>query len=245
MCSFSRQILPLLSLVLLLSGCLSKLPQENAAPAAPEMAEPVKSNIADLSPYRLQVGDVMDIKLILNPELNDQVAVRPDGMISTTVVNDVPAYGRTLADLQRDLEKRYKEQLVDPKVSVILRSFAPTRVYVTGEVNAPGEFINVGPTLTLVQAIARAGGMKNSAGTDRILILRHGTGNTTEQFLANYTMAVSGLDPKSDVRLAPYDVVYVPRSDVGNTYLHFQQYIQQFIPVAFGLNYQINSAATQ
>lgn len=198
--------------------------------------------LPQLPPYRLQVGDIIDIKMMLNPELNEQVVIPPDGKISTTLAQDIMAYGRTVSDLQADLEDRYSgpDKLRDPQVAVILRSFAPTRVYVTGEVYTPGEFVTIGPNLTLMQAIARAGGVKNSANTDGIIILRNSPSGVMKGYSANYTDAASGNKPESNVRLAAYDVVYVPRSGIGNVYLHYQQYIQQFVPASVGANYMIN-----
>lgn len=225
----------------LLTSCITQSNQPNLPPAPPTAAS-APLPLATTQPYRLQIGDIMDVKVMLSPELGDQVIVRPDGLISTTIARDVQAYGRTPAELQADLEREYSKQLVNPHVSVILRSFAPERVYVTGEVNAPGEFVTVGPNLTLLQAIARAGGVKNDAGTDNIIILRRGEGDKPVAFAANYMSASTGRDPVSDVRLAPYDVVFVPRSGVGNAYLYFQQYFQQFIPdsAGFSASYQIN-----
>lgn len=233
----ARHVLVALSLVLL-SGCLSQGTKSDLA-AAPT-GTPLMIPAVEQAPYTFQVGDVMDIKVMLSPEFNDQVTVRPDGMISTTVARDIRAYGRTPSQLQEDLEKLYGEQLVDPKVSVIIRSVAPTRVYVTGEVNSPGEFVSIGPSLTLLQAISRAGGVKNSAGTDNIVIIRRGAGDKPVAYAANYMTASSGNAPESDVRLAPYDIVYVPRSGIGDVYLYFQQYVQQFMPASFGLAYQLN-----
>lgn len=223
----------------LLTGCLSA-PPIDGLPQAPKDVAPQLIEAPALPPYHLQIGDVMDIKLLENPELNDQVTVRPDGYISTTVTQDVKAYGRTPKELQQDLEDRYRKHLRSPQVSVIVRSFAPNRVYVTGEVFAPGEFITVGPNLTLLQAIARAGGAKPSARVDQILILRRGAGEKPEAFTTSYRSAVSGSDPSSDVRLAAYDVVYVPRSDVADVYTYFNQYFQQFVPSAFGMSYSFN-----
>ncbi|HEU5048437.1 MAG TPA: polysaccharide biosynthesis/export family protein [Rickettsiales bacterium] len=225
-----------------LSGCITQ-PQAPNLPAAPASYSLAQLPMAKPQPYHFQVGDVMDIKVLMSPELNDQVVVRPDGMISTTIAHDVQAYGKTPAELREELENVYSKQLLNPQVSVILRSFAPERIYVTGEVNTPGEFVTVGPELTLLQAIARAGGVKNDASTD-LIILRRGQGDKPIAYAANYLAAVSGKDPASDVRLAPFDVVYVPRSGVGNAYLYFQQYVQQFVPVSFGLNYQINPTTT-
>lgn len=234
-----------MSAIALLSGCISENPKANL-PAAPVTAATEQLPLAATQPYRIQIGDVMDVKVMLNPELGDQVIVRPDGMISTTVARDIEAYGRTPAELQDKLEKEYSKQLVNPHVSVILRSFAPERVYVTGEVNAPGEFVTVGPNLTLLQAISRAGGVKNDAGLDNIVILRRGEGDKPVAFAADYMAASTGRNPAADIRLAPYDVVYIPRSGVGNAYLYFQQYFQQFVPdsASVGAFYQINNGST-
>jgi polysaccharide export outer membrane protein len=238
----SLRISGLCLLVTLCSGCVSTPPVSDLPPA-PHEAPPLKP-AAHLPPYQLQIGDVLAIKLMLNPELNDEVTVQPDGMISTSVAQDILAYGRTPHELRDDLAESYKSQLKNPRLTVVVRSFAPNRVYVLGEVNAPGEFITIGPNLTLLQAVARAGGLKNSARPDEIVILRHGAGEGSEAFAADYKAAVSGADPESDVRLAPYDVVYVPRSGVADIYLYFQQYLQQFVPDSFGLSYQVNPSTS-
>ncbi len=220
----TKKLFPLTTLLFTLTGCLGEIPRHDLV-EAPKGVTPELKVAPKLPPYKLQVGDVVDVKLMLNPELNDQVVVRPDGMISTMVVGDVPAYGRTVSAIKKDLEGGYGKNLTNPKVALIVRSFAPTRVYVTGEVYSPGEFITVGPTFTLLQAIARAGGVKNSADTGNIVIIRHGASDESEAYRASYHNAVTGKDPASDVRLAPYDVVYV-----------------QFLPISGGVNatYEIN-----
>lgn len=191
-------------------------------------------------PYLLQVGDTMDVKVKFSPELDETVTVAPDGLVSTTLANDVMAYGRTVTELRGDLREQYKKELSNPELAVVLRSFAPNRVYVTGEVNLPGEFVTVGPSLTLLQAIARAGGVKNSAGVDDIIVVRHKNGEVARAYKVDYEAARTGQDPASDVRLAAYDVVFVPRSGIGNVYLYYQQFIQQFVPANFGMGYQLN-----
>lgn len=235
--------LPLLALLVCLSGCLGETPRRDLAEATKNMT-PDLPPAPKLAPYRMQVGDVLDVRLMMNPELNDQVVVRPDGMISTTVTGDIPAYGRTVREVQKDLQSRYRQHLTNPNVQLIVRSFAPSRVYVLGEVNTPGEFVAVGPNLTMLQAIARAGGVKNSADTDNIILVRHGAGDTSEAYRASYHDAVTGIDPSSDVRLAAYDVVYVPRTGVANAYLNYQQAIQQFLPINGAISYQLNDHLT-
>ena len=152
-------------------------------PPAPAQPPPTTGYVSSLQPYRIQVGDVLDIRLMLNPELNEEVAVRPDGYISTTVARNELAYGRTVPELTAALTRAYSADLRNPRISVILRSFAPTRIYVGGEVNNPGEFIDVGPTLTLSQAMARAGGLKfTTSDESKIFIIRRGPNDVPEFF---------------------------------------------------------------
>jgi polysaccharide export outer membrane protein len=240
--SFARGAVLALS-ILTLSGCLNTPPADDLMPAPQNLAPPLVQS-STLPAYRLQIGDVLDVKLMYNPELNDEIVVQPDGMISTSVVQNVQAYGLTPGELQQKLMNLYKADLSKPHISVILRSFAPTRIYVTGEVNTPGEFITVGPNLTMVQAIARAGGVKPTARPGEIIIMRRGAAEDPKVYLASYRDAVTGANPSADVRLAPYDIVYVPRADIADLYLHFQQYIQNFVPDSFGLSYNVNPIAT-
>lgn len=197
-----------------------------------------------LPPYYLQVGDTMDIKVRFNPELNEQVTVPPDGLISTSIAEDVLAYGRTVKEFRNELKKQYRQELKNPRIAVILQNFAPNRVYVAGEVVAAGEFTSIGPSLSLLQAIARAGGLKNSASAANIIIIRHDEGGKSIAYSVDYDAATSGEKPESDVRLSPYDVVFVPRTGVANVYNYFQQFVQEFVPASFGVAYQINPQNT-
>jgi polysaccharide biosynthesis/export protein len=240
--NYGIKIFAILMLTGMVSGCVG-VSTKSGLPPAPQNIAPVLTPAESLPPYRLQVGDVIDIKLMLNPELNEQVAIRPDGMVSTTVSGDVKGYGRTVEELKKDLENQYSRLLTKPTLGVLVRSFAPNRVYVTGEVLNPGEFITIGPNLTLLQAIARAGGIKDTAGPENIVILRRGASEKPEALAANYNAAVSGRDPASDVRLAAYDVVYVPRSGIGNAHLNFDQFFGQFISTNLGANYSLNNKA--
>ena len=227
----------------MVSSCADSAPTE-PTPAPQEYGLKNIEDAPAIAPYLLQVGDTMDIKVRLNPELNESVIVPPDGLVSTVMAQDVMAYGRTVQELRGDLTKQYQEELTEPHLSVIMRTFAPNRVYVTGEVALPGEFVTAGPNLTLLQALARAGGLKNSAGTDSIIIIRHSNNAPPVAYTVDYNAAKSGLYPQKDVRLAAYDVVFVPRSDVADVYLYFQQFVQQFLPASFGLSYQINPQNT-
>ena len=214
----------------------STVPTMPPAPMEPAAA----TYTANLPAYRIQVGDVLDVRLMLNPELNEEVTVRPDGHISTTAVPDALAYGRTPAELAADLRSVYAKDLQNPRVSVEVKSFAPTRVYVAGEVVTPGEFITVGPTLTLSQAIARAGGTKLSSDDSSVFIIRRGASDKPEFLSVKWKALRQGHDPMADVRLAPYDVGYVPKLGVAEVYQFYNQYIGQFANPSFGFSYLVN-----
>src|ERR1700761_9135645 len=223
-----------------LAGC-SPVPNLPPAPLEPG---PAVASATALPPYHIQVGDVLDVRLLLNPELNEEVTVRPDGHISTTAVPDMLAYGRTPADLANSLRSVYSHDLQNPRVSVEVKSFAPTRVYVGGEVNTPGEFITVGPTLTLSQAIARAGGTKLSSDDTSVFVIRRGPGDKPEFLSTKWKAVRQGRDANADIRLAPYDVVYVPKMGIAEVYQFYNQYIGQFANPSFGFSYILNNPTT-
>ena len=221
-----------------LAGLSACSPVPNNLPPAPATPDPGAGYSSNLQPYRIQVGDVLAVRLMLNPELNEEVTVRPDGHISTTVARDELAYGRTVPEVTSALARDYSVDLHNPRLTVVVKSFAPTRIYVGGEVTTPGEFITLGPTLTLSQAIARAGGFKPMGGDeDKVFIIRRGPNDVPQFFSARLQDVIWGRDPAADIRLAPYDVVYVPRSGVAEVYRFFYQYFLQFVPVTWGFSY--------
>jgi polysaccharide export outer membrane protein len=226
-----------LGTVAVLASCTST----SNMPPAPPVPGPSVGYVPNLTPYKIQVGDILDVRLMLNPELNEEVAVRPDGYISTTVVPEELAYGRTVGELSAALRHDYSKDLHNPRLTVELKSFAPVRIYVGGEVTNPGEYINVGPTLTLSQAIARAGGHKPTGDTHEVFIIRRGPNDVPEYLSTRYNSVIGGTDATGDVRLAPYDVVYVPKTGVAEVFTWFNQYFQQFVPVSWGFSYLVNN----
>lgn len=235
---FGRGLPLCLLACLVLAGCTSSYKD---VPMISTTEIPMAPAAEKLPPYRVQIGDVLDIKFRLNPELDETLTVRPDGMISTSMYEDIPVYDMTIRDINQSLRDLYQGELANPRISTIVRSFAPTRLYVGGEVAQPGEFVVVGPSLTLAQAIARAGGTLNSAMSDKVLIIRRGAGEKGRVYLADYYGATQGGDPTKDVRLAPYDVVFVPKTGAALTYMAYQQYLQQYINPTVGATYNIDN----
>lgn len=227
----------LISAGLALAGCSTTV----SLPPVPETRIEAQDVPKETAPYRLQVGDELMLRFLLNPELNEEVAVRPDGKISTTIVDEVQAEGRTVPELAADLRARYGRELTNPRLNVVVKSFAPTRVYVAGEVFTPGEYpTSGGPPPTLAQAIARAGGLKTTASTTRVFLIRRGPDGRPKAYTTHYDAIITGSDPAADIRLAPYDVVYVPRSGIAQTAIYWNEFVQQFVPVSWGFSYVLN-----
>ena len=223
--------------------CLCLLP---AACGGGAGSVPPVSRLLDLpaesaqAPYRVQIGDELSIRLYYTPELNEDVTVRPDGRITTTLAQSVAAAGRTPEDVAGTLRGLYNTELRDPVMTVGVKTYAPERIYVGGEVPAPGELTTSGPRLSLLQAVARAGGLRISGDADHVLIVRRGADGAPAVYAARYGDAVSGRDASADVTLQPFDVVIVPKTGVARIYGFWNQYVQQFVPVSWGFSYNVN-----
>lgn len=230
-----RKELPAVVGLIALAGCVNT----SQLPDAPPIPEPVRAQ--NLAPYYLQPGDVLDIRLMLNPELNEEVTVRPDGRISTTVVPDEVAAGRTVAELADSLRRDYRRDLQNPRVTILVKSIAPWNVYVGGEVQSPGLFTtNGGAPISLSQALARSGGVRFSGDTDAIFIIRRNATNLNPTFYkVNYAAVTGAHDPTKDVLLAPNDIVYVPRTGIADVYAAYNQWIEQFAHPSFSFNYLV------
>jgi protein involved in polysaccharide export with SLBB domain len=183
--------------------------------------------------YRIEPGDQMDIKLFYNPELNESVTVRPDGRISLQLANEIPAAGLTPAELTQELKRSYGRELIHPEITVIMRQFAGQRVYVDGEVQKAG-FVPLAPNMTVMEAVTMAGGLKNSARTNEIVVIRREPQGKPQVFTLDLGEVVDGTNIGQDLALEPLDVVFVPKSPIGNVNMWLNQYLWQNIPVTLG-----------
>jgi protein involved in polysaccharide export with SLBB domain len=217
-------------------GCGPYLQKPTPLGAPGTQAQPIQNE------YRIAVGDRLEVKFYYNTELNQEVAVRPDGRISLQLVKEVPAAGLTPEQLREDLLERYKKHLADPEIAVIVNSFSGHKVYVGGEVGAPGVRELIGPT-TAFQAIMASGGMKDTARTKEIVVYRRGPDHNSPMAIPlNIENAMKGLDFSQDIYLQPYDIVFVPRSSVANFNVWVDQYLRKGIlvlPSEFMLYYGV------
>lgn len=242
-----------------LSACGSYQPQaqkdERGNPVTPVAAAPLPPAAAASGPrtYLLQASDNFDVKFFLTPELNENVVIRPDGKISLQLVGEVQAAGLSVAELEAALLKRYAKELRDPEISVIVKSYSPQRVFVAGEVRAPGEFVLQGD-MTALQAIARAGFFTPDAQASQVVVLRY-KGPRGPEFITLDAGAMLNRPSSPDMALAhatrdvvlePMDVVYVAQTRIAGVADFFGRYINNILPLwrnlGFSAVYYTNTA---
>jgi uncharacterized protein involved in exopolysaccharide biosynthesis/protein involved in polysaccharide export with SLBB domain len=215
-------------LLLLINACSTAV--KSPTPFNPRVvAEPSDSNMA----YEIHNLDELTIKFFYNPELNETVSVRPDGRISLQFANDVMAAGLTPAELTDVLTEKYSTEFVDPRITVLVRSYEGNRVYVDGEVIKPQMF-RLGANLTVSQAIASAGGLKDTARRHDVRVIRRKADKKPLVIPVDLAQVFNGTDINQDIVLQPYDIVYVPKSTIANVNVWVQQYIYNNFRIGFG-----------
>lgn len=187
--------------------------------------------------YRIQPGDLLDVKFFYNPELNEQVTVRSDGKISLQLIREVTAAGMTPTGLTDTLNMAYISEIVDPKITVIVRTPVADKVYVDGEVNRSG-FVAISGKITAVQSIAQAGGMKDTANPKLVVVFRREAGDEIRTIPVNIE-EIRENGSSGDVMLLPNDIVYVPKSSISDINTWIDLYIRKNVPLPVGLGYSI------
>jgi polysaccharide export outer membrane protein len=165
----------------------------------------VQAASASPGAYRIGKGDVLRIVVWKEPDLTLDATVRLDGMITLPLLGDVAAAGRTPSDLAGGVSLALERFVETPRVTVGVSQATSARVYVVGEMLRPGEFPLTGG-LTVLKALALAGGFKEFARRDGIVIVRGD--QTVLPF--NYKRVVDGRDVSQNVLLAPGDTIVVP-----------------------------------
>ena len=188
-----------------LSGCGSI----GRHPPAPKSAE--------TPDHRYKIGplDTLNIVVWRNPELSAKVSVRPDGRITTPLVNDMPAVGKTPSMLAEDIRLQLSQYIQDPLVSVIVNKFAGTfsqQVRIVGATEKPAS-IPYRANMTLLDAMIAVGGLGEYAAGNKARLVRYdkGTGKQ-EEFALRLNDLIKRGDIKANVRLQPGDVIIIPES---------------------------------
>lgn len=222
--------------IFLIVGCAGK----NSKPEVIPMLEVNSSYQNIISNYHIHPGDIINITFYLNPELNEDVIVRPDGRISLQLVDEIEVASLTPPQLEKLLIERYTPFLKNPKATVMIKSFGGQKVYVGGQVNTPGIVNLVGKT-SVIQALFEAGGLRADANTSDVVIISKGNDNVPFARKVNIKKALKGKLPEKEILLKPYDIVYVPKSLIIKAN-EFIDHVYNFIPpnIWFGFSYELH-----
>jgi polysaccharide export outer membrane protein len=210
----------LLELVLLLVGLTSLVmaqdagsptPGNAAIPAQPAAADSLPKPATGVRPdsYIIGAEDVLSIYVWKEPDMSKTVPVRPDGMISLPLVGEIKAAGNTPVQLQDLLAESMKKLISDPQVTVIVEKVSSLSFNIVGEVNRPGYF-SLTRRMTVLDAIALAGGFRDFAKTKKVYVLRTTANGAQERLPFNYKEVISGKNPQQNIELQPRDTIVVP-----------------------------------
>ncbi|MCU7892595.1 MAG: polysaccharide export protein [Candidatus Thiodiazotropha sp. (ex Ustalcina ferruginea)] len=190
------------------AGCST--PSEMAVPGDQAMST---TDAAMLPLYVIGPGDTLNVFVWGDSELSTEVVVRPDGLITTPLVEDMPASGKTPTDLARALEGRLSKFVKSPKVTVSVTNFVgryTEQVRVVGQASQP-QSINYREGMTLLDAIIAVGGLTEFAAGNKATIVRKVNGKTTQYRVRLGDLIREG-DISANVKMLPGDVLIIPET---------------------------------
>lgn len=181
-------------------------------PVSGQAAESTVSPSQVPSDYIIGPGDTLQVFVWREPSLTVTLPVRPDGKISTPLVQDIVAVGKSPSDLARDIEAKLGEYVKSPQVSVIVTQPASTfsQVKVIGQVKTPGA-LPFREGMTVMDAILAVGGLGEFAAGNRARIVRNINGKQTN-INVKLNSLVNKADMKQNLPLKPGDVLLIPET---------------------------------
>ncbi len=178
------------------------------AVAAPPASTPARPTAPD-GAYTVKPGDVLQISVWKEPDLQGPVLVRPDGQFSFPLAGQMDARGKSVQELQQMVTDKLRKYISDPVVTVSVQEIKGNKVYVIGQVNKPGDFV-VNPRVDVMQALSMAGGTTPFAALGDIMILRRTDAGQQQALPFRYTDVVRGRNLDQNITLQAGDVVVVP-----------------------------------
>jgi len=158
------------------------------------------------SDYHLGPEDVIDVFVWKEPDLSTTVVVRPDGKISLPLANEIEASGKTAVELQLEIVERLRKYVIQPVVNVMVKQINSMKISVLGEVRKPDVY-RIKNRVTVLDAIAMAGGFTDLARPTKVIILRN-TATGPQRIRINIKQVVED-DNHAAIYLQPLDTVYV------------------------------------
>lgn len=198
-------IITLLFIVNFVSSCSTPLPQATQHPS--------KTTDIDSYRYLIGAGDSLNIFVWRNPEVSGTFVVRPDGMITTSLVEDIPVSGRTPTELAREIEKILGTYLRDPVVTVTVGGFIgpfSEQIRVIGEATQP-QSISYKKNMTLLDVMIAVGGLTEYANGDDAVLVRIENGVQKQYDIFIDDLLRDG-EIEANVDMLPGDIIIIPEA---------------------------------
>jgi polysaccharide export outer membrane protein len=172
-------------------------------------AKTTASPTAAADEFVIGPGDVLAINVWKEQEVSRVIPVRSDGRISLPLIGELQASGQTPRQLEAEVTKRLKDYVADPAVTVVVQEIHSQKINVVGMVSHPGSFPLARP-MTVVDAIATAGGFRDFAKQKDIYVLHKDAGGKQVRVPVNYKNVIKNIHPEQNIELQSGDTVVVP-----------------------------------
>lgn len=175
-------------------------------------------------PYKLQPSDQLQLAYRYSPEYDQSLIVQPDGMVTIDLIGAVKVGGLTVEDAKAHILDQLRTRLNDPEITLTLTDFVRPSYTVVGQVGAPGKFEMHGK-VTAIDAIAMAGGLKDSAKHSQVILFRRADGDMASTHILDMKKLMNPKHPhlEEDVVLVPGDLLVIPKNRVSKIadYVHW------------------------
>ena len=193
-----------------------------SGPSASALATDSTQRPADTSPrfqernprYGLRKGDSFDVDFAFSPEFNQTVVVQPDGYVTLRGAGSLHVEGQTLPQLTDTIKKAYAGILHDPVITVALKDFEKPYFVAAGQVGKPGKY-DLRSDLTLVEAVAIAGGFTEASKHSQVLLFRRVSNEMVEARVFDVKKMLASHNLQEDPHLLPGDMLFVPQNAIS------------------------------
>jgi protein involved in polysaccharide export with SLBB domain len=190
--------------------------------------------------YHIAIGDELHVRFLYQPDDSEQLPVRPDGRISLGATGELDVVGLTPVELEKLIEEKASTRLREPEVTVVVTKIGEKFVYVGGEVIRPG-VVPLQPGMTPLMAVMQQGGFRATAKRDSVVLITPSPDGKFQAARVNLQQVVEdGVAER--IRLRPNEVVFVPKSWIGNMNEVVDLYVRGLIPALprVGVGYSLS-----
>jgi len=187
--------------------------------------------------YRIGEGDKLRIQFPRTPEMDQDVLVRPDGVVTLKAAGDVEIADLQPAEASRLIAEKATKKLRDPDVMIEVLDPVSARIYIGGEVKAPGAY-RVGGPMTTIAALQLAAGASDTGRIDSVVLIRRAPDGRPMLRLVDVRGLLEGRSVE-DPRIISGDILFVPRTRIAEVGLWVEQFINRVVPFQRSFSYTL------